>query len=398
MAQFTSYASGGKFDPVTITDDSERILRQSEDLLKQQRLLSEYNSKQAATLANNVNREFQRSKAIRDENYRRRKEQVEINYRIKEAEGRDALQAAQGQAKLNDAFKKQQDAKKMQAFADLIEAGSKIGAAVVEDQVGKAEEAAKAQAAENILNPTLGADPVPAAETVGQVVQDGVETTAQVAANEQDQFAETSRTDRFDNPLQRMFGINAAYEKALKLESFKLEGTMGFTNFAAQARRDGNLPVTVTLQGVQQDLTFGDPQIDRDPVALQEALTQVKKAHADSLGLGDVDPVAAGAYHEGVNAYMTDAINRSMLALKGDNIDKAIGTAKAKFNAKTYQNPQDLQSLAVELTSIKGVGFAKEQIAKMVQELANTLFLMIGLRGVLGSLVVNLFLKQIFNG
>ena len=117
MAQYTSYQKERGFSALQFADDSERILRQADDLIRKQTLLGEYRSKQATALATNLNIEFERSRIQRDENFRRRQEQQEINFRIKEREGQEELQVAQQQARLDDAFKEQQDARRMDAIS-----------------------------------------------------------------------------------------------------------------------------------------------------------------------------------------------------------------------------------------------------------------------------------------
>ena len=232
MSQFTSYSSGGKYDPIQLSDDSERILKQADDLIKKQSILGEYRTKQTTALVNNLNIEFERSRRQRDENFRRRQKQTEINYKIKEAEGRQAYQAAAQQANLNSAFKQQQDARKMQAFQNAANAVSKAGSDFVDAKAAEAAEAGKAQATKdqlqkrvtetnNAVNPVLNAEPVPGSEVVGQTVRDSIEDTVIVAQENQARF-EASESDgttggREFNLLERMFGVersfNTAYQK-----------------------------------------------------------------------------------------------------------------------------------------------------------------------------------------
>ena len=217
------------FDPIQLADDSERILRQADDLTKKQTVLGEYRTKQAAELANNLNIEFERSKRQRDENYRRRAQQLEINYKIKKAEGDQALAAATQQANLNEGFKREEDARKMRAIGDAFKAAGQIGSAVVKDQINQAQQqgadALKDQQTKsaNAVNPVLKAESPPDSEILGQKVRDSITDTVTVSqANEQ--RLEESESDggtggREFNMLQRMFGVESAYNQAYTKQS-----------------------------------------------------------------------------------------------------------------------------------------------------------------------------------
>ena len=371
MAQFTSYSSGGTFSPLQLTDDSERILRQADDLIKKQSVLSEFRSKQSAALANNLNVEFERSKRQRDENSRRRKEQVEINYKIQKAEGDQALAAATQQARLDDAFKQQKDAQQMQAFAGAAKAFSSIATTAVKDGIEKAIEqgasdalAASQTKSKNTTAPILDAEKVPDSEVVGQVVRDGIQDSVTVAqANEtrlEESEADTQTGGREFGLLQRMFGVERAYNTSYRKEQNLILGKQ-FKVYESQAAMDGNIPVVVTVNGVEQQVMYGDAMLDRNPVAKQEAMSQLVNRYAKENGIDSQDPVMAQGFFKQTNAFMNEELNQSFRNLDEDLKAKQTATFKADWQTSNGTRA-DLAIYTNKLVSRFGVAKAKEII------------------------------------
>lgn len=374
MAQFTSYLSGGSFSPITFTDDSKRILSQADDLIKKTQVLGEYRTQQAATLANNLNIEFERSKAYRDENYRRRQKQLEFNFKAQEQEGRQQELVAQQNTQMKQAFKKSEDARKMRALQDGIKAFGEAGAGLVEDQINKATEAGEAaaqaeqlkkQAAinENGRKQLLGADPVPGSEIVGETARQGATDVIETSQANETRLDEATQQNQFNNPLQRLFGINAAYKTALTKERNKILG-QNFNTVLASATRDAT-QVTVDINGAEQTLAFGDPSIQRNPEAYQQAMSQIAVNYAKENGIDRQDPVYAKSFYDGVNGVINENLNSSFVSLRADNKEKALGTVKAEFNSITAPTIADLDLMSTKLVSIQGVGDTKEVLFNM---------------------------------
>lgn len=378
MAQYTSYQKERGFSALQFADDSERILRQADDLIRKQTLLGEYRSKQATALATNLNIEFERSRIQRDENFRRRQEQQEINFRIKEREGQEELQVAQQQARLDDAFKEQQDARRMDAIAGFAKAASSIGTAVVKDQVAKAQEAGEADGAadaaaqlqrdaetNNALDTLNNANPPSPAETVGQTVRDSLTDTATVASANQDRIDTLNERDQFNNPLQKLFGIHRQYTNAQTKgrNQFLADNFNNFLNIQAQEQ---STPVTVNLEGVEQEVMFGDARLYRDPKAYQDAMTQMSLLYTRQNGIDKQDPVVNTAYYKKVTGVMNERVNNSFKLLRADNLVKENEINNVSFTTSD-RTVDNLDSYFNKSISLNG----RAQAYNEVTELAN---------------------------
>ena len=357
----------------------KRILRQADDLIKKQTILGEYKTKQTAALVNNLNIEFERSKRQRDENFRRRQKQNEINFKIKQAEGQQNLQAAQKQATLNQAFKQQKDAQRMQAFANAAQTASQAGSSFVKAKGAEAAEAGKAQAQKealqkkvtetnNAVNPVLNAEPIPGSEVVGQTVRDSIEDTVIVSQENQSRF-EASESDgqvggREFNLLERMFGVERSFQTAYQKEQNKIIG-QNFSFYEAKVAAEGQTPVQVTVNGVEQTVMYGDAMLERNPLAKQEALTQILNKYTKDNGIDKQDPVMAAGYFQEVNGFFNEQLNDTFVNLEADLQAKALGAARAKL-AASGNTRADVSSYINRVSSIVSVEGAKEQLEKAV--------------------------------
>ena len=91
---YRSFSQGGRFNATDFTDDSKRILNQGASVIEQIRALGEVKTQQSALLANNMQREFNASKASLDSAYRARIEQMEAVERIRRREADQRLTIA----------------------------------------------------------------------------------------------------------------------------------------------------------------------------------------------------------------------------------------------------------------------------------------------------------------
>jgi len=381
MAKFTSYTSGGDFNAITFTDDSQRILKQSEDLLKKQKLLSEYRSKNAADLANELNVQFERSDQNRDENYRRRQKQLEINYKIKEKEGEIALQQATRKANLQDAFKKEQDAKKMQALGSFFETAGNIAGAAYEGAIKGAQEKGAADAAaeaagvktpeqqmnatSRAVDPLMDAAPPPLSEYVGQTVRDGVQDSVFVAQANEARLAETTTSQPYSAPIQRAFGLDKVYRQAKIKEQALIAGSQ-FPAYYAKALQS-NENVTVNIGGIERTLPIGSPEIQRDVNAKQELLSQLSNRYFKEKGFDKYDPVMMKGYFDKVNPFFNNELNKTVEIIKDNNTVQSLGILKANLNtsAKTVA---DIDRYVTGSVSEQGVARSKTQIASQVKQ------------------------------
>lgn len=374
MSKFTNYESGGGFDPITITDDSERILRQSEDLIKKQQVLGEYKSKQSAALANNLNIEFERQKRSEDLAYQRRQKQLEINYKIKEREGQAFERAAMQQASINDAYDQKKDAERMQAIGTFFETASDIGTNLYQGAIDKAKEAGAAAGANpyqdqvdstsRAIDPLLDAAPPPASEYVGQAVRDGIGGTVFVAQANEDRLQRESGREPYSGFMSRALGLDKVYRSA-KIQEQAIKTGETFPAYVANALQEGT-PLTLNINGIDQQVPYGSAEMRNNIDAQQEALTQLSLKLFKEKGYDKYDPVLMKGYFDKVSPFIQGELNKTAEQIGKENVIKQRGIATANFATST-KDKAAVDILVTQLTSVDGVSQTKTTIKELVK-------------------------------
>ena len=347
---YKSYASGGQFKAVDFTDDSQRILRQGDQLLQQQQALSEYKNKQTAVLLNNLSAEFQKSKASRDEAFKIQQENIESLYRIQEREGQLNLQAARER----ESAAKQAERARMEAFAQFSQTAGKL---VAEDKL-KFEEEMKAyaqvvaQTQQMMTGP--GGEP---SEEMGLQAERGTADNANVSSNVAKQVAKAQGVSlsglRFN-----LYGGEGYVNRLIK--EAQLQNTANRWKTALNEHRIKGTEVTVTLNGKEQTIPFNDPRLQRDGVAWREAANQLQLQYINQNGFKDIDPKAVSTAYQTMGAVQQEMyanIQRKELKDLEDGQQEAV---KQSFLAKPNPQISDLAALETQLQSQLGLSAGKE--------------------------------------
>ena len=151
----------------------------------------------------------------------------------------------------------------------------------------------------------------------------------------------------------------------IKKQQNKIIGE-NFSFYEAKSAASGDIPVQVTVNGVEQTVMYGDPMLERNPLAKQEALSQILNRYTKENGIDKQDPVLAKGYFDVVNGFFNEELNTSFVKLEEDLKEKSLGAARATLAASTGSRA-DVSIFTTKVVSEGGVAGAKEELEKALK-------------------------------